>query len=225
MKPVKVAIIDSGIHRDHPHIGAVAGGVRISGDGETDDFVDTLGHGTAVAAAIHEKATQADLYAVKVFDRKLATKADILIRAIEWCVANEMDIVNVSLGATNEAHRPKFERAVAALAAAGVTLVAAREAEGAPSFPGCLEGVLAVGVYPDCPRDRYQCRSVDGQTIFLASPYPRPIPGVPPEKNLHGVSFAVANMTGFAAEIYRREGIRSTPDLAEALTVSERAIR
>jgi hypothetical protein len=32
-----------------------------------------------------------------------------------------------------------------------------------------------------------------------ASPYPRPIPGVPVERNLSGVSFAVANATGVIA--------------------------
>jgi hypothetical protein len=32
-----------------------------------------------------------------------------------------------------------------------------------------------------------------------ASGYPRPIPGVPPERNLKGVSFAVANATGLIA--------------------------
>jgi hypothetical protein len=45
------------------------------------------------------------------------------------------------------------------------------------------------------PRDLYYFR--DGK--FFASGYARPIPGVPPERNLHGVSFAVANMTGFIA--------------------------
>jgi len=34
---------------------------------------------------------------------------------------------------------------------------------------------------------------------FSASGYARPIPGVPPERNLNGISFAVANMTGFVA--------------------------
>jgi hypothetical protein len=32
--------------------------------------------------------------------------------------------------------------------------------------------------------------------IVRASGYPRPIPGVPPERNLKGISFAVANATG-----------------------------
>ena len=32
--------------------------------------------------------------------------------------------------------------------------------------------------------------------IARASGYPRPIPGVAPERNLKGISFAVANTTG-----------------------------
>jgi hypothetical protein len=35
--------------------------------------------------------------------------------------------------------------------------------------------------------------------VFRASGYPRPIPGVPADRNLHGISFAVANVTGFVA--------------------------
>jgi hypothetical protein len=33
----------------------------------------------------------------------------------------------------------------------------------------------------------------------LRSGYPRPVPGVPPERNLKGISFAVANVTGLLA--------------------------
>jgi hypothetical protein len=35
--------------------------------------------------------------------------------------------------------------------------------------------------------------------VFYASGYPRPVPGLPQERNLNGISFAVANMTGFVA--------------------------
>ena len=35
--------------------------------------------------------------------------------------------------------------------------------------------------------------------MFRASGFARPIPGVRPERNLNGISFAVANVTGFVA--------------------------
>jgi len=34
---------------------------------------------------------------------------------------------------------------------------------------------------------------------MIASGYPRPIPGVQPRRNLYGISFAVAQASGFAA--------------------------
>jgi hypothetical protein len=62
-------------------------------------------------------------------------------------------------------------------------------------LPGSPAGVVGVGAGRSCPRECFRYR--DG--VFLASPYPRPVPGIPPERNLRDVSFAVTNMTGFVA--------------------------
>src|SRR5690349_8111601 len=98
MPRVKIAIVDSGIHAGHPHVGAIAGGIGVTPDGFVDDYIDRLGHGTAVAGAIREKAPEAEIYAVKIFDRRLAAEIGAMARAIEWCVENEMDLVNLSVG-------------------------------------------------------------------------------------------------------------------------------
>ena len=90
---MKIAIVDSGIHPNHPHVGAVAGGIAIVGN----DFLDRLGHGTAIAGAIREKVPDAELYAVKVFDRRLSTNLETILRALDWCVANKMDVINSKL--------------------------------------------------------------------------------------------------------------------------------
>ena len=97
-----------------------------------------------------------------------------------------MDVVNLSLGTANPEHRDTLIDAVRDNAVV---------VSGAHMLPGSLAGVVGVDADESCPRDRFRYR--DG--LFLASPYPRPIPGVPRERNLHGVSFAVANMTGFVA--------------------------
>ena len=81
---VRVAIIDSGVHAAHPHVGGIVTGFGIAEDGtRSDDFVDRLGHGTAVAAAIREKAPDAELVAIKIFRRSLAADASTLVRAID----------------------------------------------------------------------------------------------------------------------------------------------
>jgi hypothetical protein len=183
---MKIAIIDSGVHPGHPHIGEIAGMVAI----DSDDPLDRLGHGTAVAAAIREKAPDAELYSVKVFDRRLTAYIDVIIRALEWCREHHMDIVNLSLGTENPDHRDGFVRA----RGDDLLLVAA-----ASVLPGSLPGVIGVAVDAECPRDAFRYR--DG--VFYASPYPRPIPGVPVARNLQGTSFAVANMTGLVARVLR----------------------
>ena len=39
----------------------------------------------------------------------------------------------------------------------------------------------------------------EGKTVFCAPPFPREIPGVPRERNLMGVSFAVAHISAHLA--------------------------
>ena len=189
---MKLAIIDSGVHAGHPHVGGIAGGVGVTAQGLSSDFLDRLGHGTAVAAAIREQAgSQAELYAVKVFHNRLSANIDTILRALEWCREQGMHLINLSLGTRNQAHRAAFERAIAG----GPLVVSA-----AGSLPGDLTGVIAVSPDERCPRDSYGCR--DG--VFYAAPFPRSIPGVPQEHNLQGASFAVANMTGIIARVLMR---------------------
>ena len=219
---VKVGIIDSGVNPAHPHVGGVAGGARIlSSEADSgNDYLDYIGHGTAVAGAIREKAPDAQLYAVKVFDRALTTNIEAIIKAIDWCVDSEMDLINLSLGTVNIEHREVIEQAVARAAEKGTVLVAAREMSGKPSLPGCLPSVIGVVVDWQSSRDRYEVnRSGDG-TVFIASAYPRDIPGVPRERNLKGISFAVANMTGFVARA-RELAPNASVDQLKRLLVEE----
>src|SRR5581483_12397265 len=96
---VRVAVVDSGVHAAHPHVGGVAGGLAIADDGAiSPDFVDRLGHGTAVAAAIREKAPDAELVAIKVFWRGLSTDVATLVRAIDCASSQGARVINLSLG-------------------------------------------------------------------------------------------------------------------------------
>jgi subtilisin family serine protease len=202
---VRVAVIDSGVHAAHPHVGSVAGGVAIDEDGrEHDDYIDRLGHGTAVAAAIKEKAPGAAIYAVKVFDRSLSTRISTLLAALDWSARNGMHVVNLSLGTARVEHEDALRDAVARARACGVVIVAAAEDEGVRWLPGSLPGVIAVQLDASCPRHEYRVTGVNGTTVFRASGFPREIPNVPPERNLNGISFAVANMSGFVARARER---------------------
>src|SRR5882762_7699133 len=101
MELVRIGIIDSGVNPVHPHVAPIAGGVSFTPETAGGDYLDFLGHGTAVAGAIREKAAHAELYAVKVFERQLVTTGHILLTALDWCLDRKMDFVNLSLGTLN----------------------------------------------------------------------------------------------------------------------------
>jgi subtilisin family serine protease len=199
---VRIAVIDSGVHAGHPHVGGVAGGIGIRADGSTEaDYIDRLGHGTAVTAAIREKAPAAELFAVRIFEQRLSGNIDVLLRAIDWAADSGMQLVNLSLGTTNAAHESALRERVCRAVERGALIVAARDDDGVSWLPGSLPGVIPVQLDWDCPRDEYRTLRIDGVEVYRASGYPREIPGVPRERNLSGISFAVANVTGLLARL------------------------
>ncbi|WP_067734239.1 subtilisin-like serine protease QhpE [Novosphingobium naphthalenivorans] len=209
---IRIAIIDSGVHPQHGHIDAsrLLPGAAIGSDGTIgtapEDTLDRLGHGTAVTAAIQEKAPEAFCIPIRVFHESLKTTGYALVTAIDWAVAQGADIINLSLGSTNPAHAPAFAAAVERACHAGAIVVAPRAVDDTPCYPGALEGVLSVCLDWDCPRETYR-PATDGSGHFFASGFPRPIPGVPLRRNIHGISFSTAQMSGFAARALERSGI------------------
>ena len=216
---IRVAVIDSGIHAGHPHVGRVDGGVALLAGAGPEDWTDRTGHGTAVAAAIREKAPDAELIAVKVFDDRLSVSVNTLIRAIDSAVSFDCHLINMSLGTTRIEHAGRLHAAVERARAAGAVLVAPRQDAAERFLPGSLPGVVGVVVDWDASRDVVRARRArTGQLVCHASGYPRDIPGVPRERNLKGVSFAVANTTGWLAREAATTG--SVPAVLASLPVS-----
>lgn len=212
---VRIAVVDSGIHAAHPHVGGVSSGVAIDGAEHThSDTSDRLGHGTAVAAAIREKAPDAVLIPVKVFDRSLATTAEVLAAAIRWSAAQGVALVNLSLGTSEITHRPVLEQAIDDAVRHGSVVVAAAPQNGIVWLPGALSRVVAVEADWACARDAFVVTITASGAVVRASGFPRPIPGVETARNFKGASFAVANATGLLALAIEGATIRSADDLA-----------
>jgi hypothetical protein len=219
---VRIAVVDSGVHAAHPHVGGVSGGVGIHADGtRLDDYVDRLGHGTAVAAVVREKAPNAELFAVKVFDRALATTGPALVAAIDWSGQQGVHLINLSLGTTNQEHGGALESAVARAADLGAIVISAAPQSEQAWLPGSLDGIVSVDVDWQGPRDECRVVRADEHGIRLAaSGYPRPIPGVPPERNFSGLSFAVANASGLLALLLEAHPSQTIASLGERLRMA-----
>jgi subtilisin len=154
-KGVKIAILDSGIQRDHPEFGdRVRGGVSFAnGGGEAKDpFNDSMSHGTPCAGIAAGRTTgvapEADLYSVKIFKSGKAT-ATAMLAGLCWSLWNNMDVVCISMvGDTNTKLIPAFVNAVQALTANNCAVVAcAGDSSSTLPIPANARGVIAVGVY------------------------------------------------------------------------------
>ncbi len=144
---VRIAIVDSGIDASHEDVGDVAGGVHIQIEGEVvflDDHTDCAGHGTACAGIIRKKAPDAALYSVRIFNESLMADGRALIAAIQWCIDNEMDVVNLSLGTTDVTFRKALQKVCRKAVDAGVILVAAQSNDGRESYPAVFPEVIGV---------------------------------------------------------------------------------
>ncbi|WP_263416463.1 subtilisin-like serine protease QhpE [Terriglobus albidus] len=210
MSSLRIAVLDSGVNPLHPHVGRLAAGVCVTAEGRGEDTLDRLGYGTAVAALIHALAPEATIVPVRIFDKTLSTTLPSLVRALEWCAANSIQIVNLSLGTTDESYQESFEKAAAHIAAAGAVLVAPYAMEEKLLLPGSLPGVIGVVSDTTCGDAACTVKQVSGKIVFGAQPYPREIPDASRELNLVGVSFSVARVSAYFARIWpsRRVGER-----------------
>ncbi len=108
---VTVAVLDSGIDKNHPDlVGRVIGEKNFVADEISAD--DLLGHGTMVAGIIAGSgaassgkykgvAPGASLLNVKVIDSKGDGKVSDIIAGIEWAIYNGADVLSLSLGGIN----------------------------------------------------------------------------------------------------------------------------
>ncbi len=106
-KNVKVAILDTGISVNHPHLKVKGGTCTVAEHcPPLYPFDDDNGHGTHVAGIIaaknaagneHGIAPNVDLYAIKSFNWSGKGKTTQIVEGIEWAILNEIDILNLSL--------------------------------------------------------------------------------------------------------------------------------
>ena len=163
-KGVKIAVVDSGVEPTHPKIGALAGGVALSASSEGRivlgrDHSDCAGHGTACAGIIRQKAPEAELYSIRIFDSSLTTDGRVLVAALQWAIDQGIDVVNLSLGTTEVSFRDVLAEVCRRAGDAGTILVAAEHNDGRESYPAVFPEVIGVTAGKGCGLYGYFYRS------------------------------------------------------------------
>lgn len=210
---VRVAVIDTGIAFDHPDLQKnVKGGVNILNS--ILPPYDHNGHGTHVAGTIGAVnnemgvvgvAPKVSLYAVKAFNKDGTAKLSDIIRAIDWCIENNIDIINMSFGFNEPS--PTFREAIIRAQQAGIIMVAAsgnKGTRGRLEYPAQFAETIAVSSINE--NNEITDFSTIGPGVDLTAPGEKITSTWLNNsfRDLSGTSMSVAHVTGVAALLLSR---------------------
>jgi subtilisin len=169
----RVAIIDSGCDNRHPALGHIRIGrdyTNVNADGEPDEStwsVDTVSHGTHCAGIIAGNgqtgirgfAPAAEVHILKAFP---GGAFDTLIRALQYAIDNQIDVVNCCLGTSYSSEIVQHWLEQARQAGVAV-VVAAGNSAGPVQFPASSASafsVAAIGQHGQFPADTYHAQNI-----------------------------------------------------------------
>lgn len=163
-KGVKIAVIDTGIN-EIPALANVKKRVSFVKDDPTtpineadniDRGYNDQGHGTLVASIIGSQANiqipvqgiapNAELYALKYADGTQGGVASTIVKAINWSIENNMDIINISSGLKTDVSA--LHKAIKQAVSKGILIVASAGNDGQSEksrFPARYTEVISVG--------------------------------------------------------------------------------
>mmetsp|Transcript_25744 Transcript_25744/g.37754 ORF Transcript_25744/g.37754 Transcript_25744/m.37754 type:complete len:365 (+) Transcript_25744:294-1388(+) len=209
-KGVKVAVIDSGVDKDHPGFNGkvVKQQFYRSGTPLSEDY-----HGTHVAGTVHLMAPEAEIYDYRVFGGSGKYSVDqAIVLAIDEARADGCNVINMSLG--GPAPFPPIQRAVKRAYDAGIIVVCAAGNDGddnpltnevswPAAYTECIS-VAAVQKRDGLPVARFSNSNsqVDYSGIGVNVLSFKPGGGV---MRLSGTSMACPHVAGLIASILTRE--------------------
>ena len=249
---VDVAVIDTGIDKDHADL-TVAGGTNCAGS----SYDDSDGHGTHVAGTIGAKdngigvvgvAPGARLWAVRVFGSGDSTTWSKVICGLDWVAAraSTIEVANLSLGGPGDEGSCSdggLHQAVCGATRAGVIVVVAAgndSANASKHIPAAFDEVLTVSALADFDGKAgglgsATCRSDKDDTFASFSNYGPDVDFIAPGvcinstyagggyRQLSGTSMASPHVAGAAALVKSTNPTATLADIRTALTTANSA--
>lgn len=139
MPDIRIGVVDSGHHPEQRVYASSAFVLQDNQLWQQPAEPDQSGHGSRVIDVIHSLAPAAALLSAQVMQQH-QTSAVQVAAAIQWLVAEGVELINLSLGLSLD--RPVLCQACDEALAAGVILVAASPAQGNPVYPATYPGVI-----------------------------------------------------------------------------------
>ena len=143
MNKLKIAVLDNGADEK---ILALCGLPDIiqQNKGNISDEEDLFLHGTNCAMIIGLNCADAELYSYKLLDNTGKGNVDDLKSAFDWCLMNNIRLVNLSFGTTHFKDKGIIRQLVNQYANKGLIIIAATANSGYTAFPASFSNVIGV---------------------------------------------------------------------------------
>src|SRR4051812_4340081 len=201
---VRVAIVDSGVQKDHPWVG----GRLVESYGVGTDFMriekvearDVFGHGTAVAGQIRRFAPDVDLISVRVLGGNLKANSQSLLTALRWLATrDDVNLINLSLSTMREQLALLMSHAVDDLYARCVPCVCARGYHrSGKAYPTNFAGTIGV-TFKRLPEGKFEFRPRDNTAFDAAGVAVKVAWNDGGTREVEGSSFGAPLVAGLAA--------------------------
>lgn len=220
-KKIKVAVIDSGIDV-HNELNTKAW-IDFSDTVEGYKPIDSSGHGTTVAGVIGAQingigiegiASEAELYSLKVLDQYNEASVSTVIKALEWCIENDIDVINMSFGLDTPSKL--LEQAIQKAYNKNIIMVSAAGNNNSVQYPAKYDEVLSVGSIDE----NLQASDFSANTkVDFVAPGEnvQTIGYVGSYCNTAGTSIAAAHVTGVVAAVKSANRKMSNEQLCRSL--------
>lgn len=149
---ITVAVIDDGVcyglcgADEIEHCVEITSDLEVQDVGIGDIFLDTsISHSTICVAIIKKYYPDAKITSIKVLDEKSHKgKKEQLIKAIEWCINNGIQVVNISLGTVDYRDFKPIRDVVDKAYNKGIIIVAACNNKDIFTYPASYTNVIGV---------------------------------------------------------------------------------
>lgn len=146
-KPLTVAIIDSGIDIESNFLkGKDIKSIKFN-NGKIEETYDYNSyHGTKVCMGIYKECEDIKVKSITILDENNRCRLDELINSIIYCIDNDIDIINLSLGICTESKMiSELEEVCNKAIEKGIVIFSADNNHGELAYPSNFKNVIGIG--------------------------------------------------------------------------------
>ncbi|GMQ64902.1 hypothetical protein AN2V17_41420 [Vallitalea sp. AN17-2] len=146
-KPISIAVIDDGINRNMI-ANDIRSSIMITNDLDIVPYQITdkekLTHGTICASIIESYFHNAVFSSVRILSDRMRGSINQLVKSLEWCMLNDIDVVNISLGSHYSKDKDILKKVINQVTEKGLIIVCASDNNDYLTFPASFSNVIGV---------------------------------------------------------------------------------